>query len=98
MTRNADKPGAMTRFFRVLVLCVTGFLFFQLISLYLSWQKQAIFGAVAILIGLLANRLSTSRIVTIALMLISMTATFRYGWWRVHLLIDFFSDESNHRI
>src|SRR5260370_35890204 len=97
MISYQDEPGAMTRLFRVLVLCVTAFLFFQLISLYLSWQKQAILGAVTILIGLMANRLSTSRIITLALMLISMSATFRYGCWRVHLLVDFFSDESNRR-
>jgi cellulose synthase (UDP-forming) len=30
-------------------------------------------------------------------MLISVTATLRYGWWRVNLLIDYFSDESNNR-
>jgi cellulose synthase (UDP-forming) len=97
MISYQDKPGAMTRTYRVLVLCVTAFLFFQLISLYLSWQKQAILGAAIILVGLVANRLSTSRIVTLALMVISMSATFRYAWWRMHLLVDFFSDESNPR-
>lgn len=76
MVTYEDKPGSITRLVRVLVLCVTGFLFFQLISLFLSWQKQAILGAVAIFVGLVANRLSTSRVVTLALMVISMTATF----------------------
>lgn len=88
----------MTRLFRVFVLCLTGFLFFQLASIYLSWQKQAVLGALTIVVGLIANRLSTSRVVTLALMIISMTATFRYGWWRVHLLVDYFSDESNQHI
>jgi cellulose synthase (UDP-forming) len=77
---------------------VTAFLLFQLISLYLSWQKQAVLGGAMLLVGLLANRFSASRVVTIALMLISMIATFRYGWWRVHLLVDFFSDESKARV
>jgi cellulose synthase (UDP-forming) len=98
MIRYEDKPEPITRLVRVLVLCVTGFLSFQLISLYLSWPKQAILGIVAILFGLVANRLSASRIVTLALMVFSMIATFRYGWWRVNLLVDFFSDESNPRI
>ena len=98
MITYPDRPDSITRLFRVLVLCLTAFLFLQLVSLYLSWPKQAILGAVTLLIGLLANRLSASRIVTLALMLISMTATFRYGWWRVHLLVDFFSNESNQRV
>jgi cellulose synthase (UDP-forming) len=79
------------------VLCATAFLLFQLISLYLSWPKQMILGVVSVVLGLAANRLSTSRVVTLALMLISLAATLRYAWWRGDLLIDFFSDESNHR-
>ncbi len=98
MTKHHDSPDGMTRVVGALVLCATAFLFFQLISLHLSWQEQAILGGMTILVGLLANRLSTSRVITLALMLISMTATFRYGWWRVNLLIDFFSDESNKRV
>ncbi|HEY1986044.1 MAG TPA: UDP-forming cellulose synthase catalytic subunit [Terracidiphilus sp.] len=93
-----DKPAPITRIFRVAMLCVTAFLFLQLITLYLSWQKQAVLGVTTTLIGLVANRASKSRQTTLLLMLISMTATFRYGWWRFHLLIDFFSDESNQRI
>jgi len=31
-------------------------------------------------------------------MVISMAVTFRYGWWRVNSLIDFFSDESHQRV
>src|ERR1700726_196670 len=98
MSEFQGRPGTMTRLVRVLILCVTTFLLFQLISLYLSWQKQAVLGGAMMLIGLLANRFSTSRVITIALMLVSMIATFRYGWWRVHLLIDFFSDESKARV
>ena len=93
-----ERPDAVTRFIRVLVACLTAFLLFQLISLYLTWQKQAILGCAMMLIGLLANRFSASRVVTIALMLMSMIATFRYGWWRIHLLVEYFSDESNTRV
>src|SRR5580692_2357547 len=98
MSEYHDKPDATTRLIRVLVLCLTAFLLFQLISIHLSCPQQAILGLVTILIGLLANRVSASRVVTLALMAISMTATFRYGWWRVHLLADFFTDESNTRV
>ena len=92
------KASSLTRFIGVVVLCVTTFLFLQLISIQLTWPKQAILGGVTIVIGLAANRLSTSRIITLALMLISMTATFRYVWWRVHALTDFFADEANRHI
>jgi len=88
----------MTRLFRFVVFLVTAFLFLQLISLYLSWPKQVVLGGASLLLGLVANRVSKGRLVTLALVLISMTATFRYGWWRVHTLIDFFADESNHRM
>jgi cellulose synthase (UDP-forming) len=79
------------------MLGLTAFLLFQLISLDLSWPNQLILGGATILLGLVANRLSNSRVFTLALMLISMTATLRYGWWRVKLLIDYFSDQSNNR-
>jgi cellulose synthase (UDP-forming) len=95
---NENRPGGMTRLCGVLVVCVTAFLFLELISIQVSWQKQAILGGLTILIGLVSNRLSASRVVTLALMLISLTATVRYAWWRVHLLVDFFSDESNQHV
>jgi cellulose synthase (UDP-forming) len=97
MNTYPERPDAMTRLVRTLVLGLTAFLLFQLISLYLSWPKQLILGGATILLGMVASRLSASRVVTIALMFISMTATLRYGWWRVHVLVDYFSDESNHR-
>ena len=97
MNDYPDRPGAMTRLFRVLVFFLTAFLALQLISLYLSWPKQIMLGSASIVLGLLANRISKSRVVTLALVLISVTATFRYAWWRVHMIVDFFSDEANNR-
>jgi cellulose synthase (UDP-forming) len=87
----------MAKFFKVLVVFVSICVLLQLITLYLSWQQQMMLGGASIFIGLAVNRFSASRVITLALMLISMTATFRYAWWRGHLLIDFFSDSSNHR-
>ena len=98
MNHTENKPSRITRLGRILVLGITAFLIFQLISLDLSWPRQTVLGILAILCGLIANRLSASRTVTIALMIMSMVATFRYGWWRMHILVDFFSDESNQRI
>jgi cellulose synthase (UDP-forming) len=97
MITYLDRLGIISRLFRTLVLCITAFLLFQFISIYLNWPEQLVLGAATILLGLVINRFSASRVITLALMLISMTATLRYGWWRVHLLIDYFSDESNNR-
>src|ERR1035438_5662252 len=96
MKTNPEKHGAVTRLFRLLVFCLSVFLLFQLISLYLSWPQQLILGAATVALGLLVNKFSGSRVITLALMLISISATLRYGWWRVHLLADYFSDESNN--
>jgi cellulose synthase (UDP-forming) len=82
----------------VLVFCLAAFLFFQFISINLSWRNQAILGALSVLLGLAANRLSPSRVVTLALMIISLAATFRYGWWRVSMLVDYFSNEANQHV
>jgi cellulose synthase (UDP-forming) len=82
----------------MLVFCLTLFLLLQLVSLYLSWPKQAILGGVSLLLALAANRLSASRIVTLSLMLVSITATLRYAWWRGQLLVDFFFDPANSRV
>ena len=97
MAQDSSPRGVASRLFRTTVVCLAAFLFFQLVSLDLSWPKQMMLGGVSILLGLMANRSSKSRVVTLALMLISLTATVRYGWWRVALLIDFFTDPSNHR-
>ena len=87
----------MTKVFRTFVFCIALFLWIQLISLYLTWPQQMMLGGASVFLGLAINRSSTSRIVTIGLMFVSMTATFRYGWWRIRLLVDYFSDGSNQR-
>ncbi|WP_263409625.1 UDP-forming cellulose synthase catalytic subunit [Terriglobus tenax] len=84
------------RVVRWLIVLVALFFAFQFISLYLSWQKQAILGAVLVVTALVMNRVSTSKVVTISLMLLSVTATTRYGWWRIGQLVDYFSDEANN--
>jgi cellulose synthase (UDP-forming) len=93
-----EKPDATNRIYRTLVTCATAFLMLQLISLYLNWPQQLILGCVLVVIALLANRTSKSRVVTIALMILSSIATLRYGWWRVNTLIDYMTNESNDRI
>ncbi len=87
----------MTKLFRVAVFCLALFLWLQFISLYLTWPEQMILGAASVALGIAVNRFSASRLITLGLMLISMTATFRYGWWRLRLLVDYFADGSNRR-
>jgi cellulose synthase (UDP-forming) len=84
--------------FRLIVLCASTFLLFQFVSLYLSWPKQAVLGALSLAIVIVLNRSSRSKVVTIAVMLISLAATLRYAWWRIHLVANFFADEANNRV
>jgi cellulose synthase (UDP-forming) len=97
MSQHLETPGFLTHIFRFAIACVTGFLFFLLVSLYLPWQEQLILGIATVVVGLLVDKFSRSRVITIALMMISSTATLRYFWWRAHMLADYFTDESNNR-
>jgi cellulose synthase (UDP-forming) len=90
--------GLPTRGFRLVVFGVATFLLFQFISLYLSWQKQAVLGGLSVVLAILLNRISKSHVVTLSMMLLSLAATLRYAWWRVHLVFNFFTDEANSRI
>ncbi len=87
-----------TRLFRFIVAVVSTFLLFQFVSLYLSWPKQIVVGGVSIVVAMLLNRFRRSEVVTLSLMLISLAATLRYGWWRIHMIVLFFTDESNNRL
>ena len=93
-----NSQGLLIRLFRWLVIVAGAFLGFQFVSLYLSWPKQAVLGAVTIVIAVSLGRFSKSYLITLALMIMSMVATLRYGWWRIHLVIDFFVDSSNRRL
>ncbi len=88
----------MTRAFRLVVTACSLFLLFQFVSLYLSWPKQVVVGAISIGIVILLNKTTKSQVVTLALMLLSLAATLRYGWWRIRTIVQFFTDESNNRL
>jgi cellulose synthase (UDP-forming) len=98
MPAFADQPDFLSRVLRILFFFVAVFFWLQFISLTLSWQNQAALGVAMVLLGLAADRLPNSRIVTLALMAMSILATFRYGWWRVATLVDYFSSESRARV
>ncbi|WP_245536188.1 UDP-forming cellulose synthase catalytic subunit [Terriglobus roseus] len=85
------------RIFRFFVACACTFVLFQFVSLYMSWSKQVIFGSLTVLVAMAINRTGKSRLFTIALMLLSIAATLRYGWWRIRMVVGYFSDDTNHR-
>ena len=96
MQSTVEKPGILSRAFRLLLFTVFLFLLFELISLDLTWQKQAALGVVSIVLGLVINHSSGSRLISVAMMLLSISATFRYGWWRMNSLITYFTDPGIH--
>ena len=58
----------------------------------LTWPQQAVLGLLTVLLAIWMDRSSSSYLVTLTLMLISMYATFRYGYWRISYVIRFFLD------
>ncbi|WP_245818098.1 UDP-forming cellulose synthase catalytic subunit [Granulicella rosea] len=87
--------SSTTRILRIAVALLGTFFLVQFISLYLSWPKQIVLGGISIALALVLNRGSKSHAITISLMLFSLAATLRYGWWRIHTIVQFFGDESN---
>ncbi|ADW69097.1 UDP-forming cellulose synthase catalytic subunit [Granulicella tundricola] len=63
--------------------------------LELTWPQQAVLGLLTVLLAIWMDRSSSSYLITLTLMLISMYATFRYGFWRVSQVIKFFLDPGN---
>jgi len=76
-----------TRAFRFLFLLVAAAIFCFLAMLL---------GLISLLLALALARGSDSYLVTLALMLLSMFCTFRYGYWRITQIIKFFDDPASH--
>ena len=66
-------------FLALVGICALG----VLVILPLPWKEQAIFGGALMIAAMLLNWLSGARVVTFALMAISVFGTLRYGYWRV---------------
>ncbi len=75
-------------------LILAGGIFFLIATgiLDLTWPQQAVLGLLTVLLAIWMDRSSSSYLVTLTLMLISMYATFRYGYWRISYVISFFLD------
>jgi cellulose synthase (UDP-forming) len=78
--------------FRGLVLISGIFLLAFTGALELTWPQQAVLGITMIALIVWLDRSSTSYLVTLALMLVSIFSTFRYGYWRVSTTFRFFLD------
>ena len=85
---SGDSP--LTRIVRwlvigggILTLAFTG-------ALELTWPQQCVLGLLMVLLAIWLDRSSTSYVITLTLMLASMFSTFRYGYWRLHTVINFF--------
>ncbi len=85
-----------TRFLRLLFLLAAALVFCFLAVLPLTWAQQGVLGVLAILMALAMARGSESYLVTLALMMLSMFCTFRYGYWRILQVVHFFRDPASH--
>ena len=85
----------LTQLLRVVFLAFTAWIFYFFAVLPLTWPQQVVCGLLFLLIGIAIARSSDSYIVTLTLMLMSLFCTFRYGYWRLSTMVEFFHDPSN---
>jgi cellulose synthase (UDP-forming) len=60
--------------------------------LELTWPQQTVLAILIIALVVWLDRSSSSYLVTLALMLVSIFSTFRYGYWRIATTFRFFLD------
>ena len=85
-----------TKILRFLFLLAATSVFFFIATLPLSWEQQAILGLVTLAAALAMARSSDSYLITLALMMLSVFCTFRYGYWRIAQVVRFFQDPASH--
>jgi cellulose synthase (UDP-forming) len=92
--------GAGESFFykllRFVFLTAALVMFYFFATLPLTWPQQAVCGLLTLLVGLALGRTTDSYLVTLTLMVMSLFATFRYGYWRLSATVQFFQDPANH--
>ena len=84
--------GPFFRLLRIVLIAAGMVVLFFFGSLPLSWPQQAVLGLLILLLCVWLSRVSDSYLITLTLMMLSMFATFRYGWWRVSAIVAFFQD------
>jgi cellulose synthase (UDP-forming) len=85
-----------TKILRLLFLLVAAAIFCFMAVLPLTWPQQAVLGLLCLLMALAMARGSDSYLITLALMMLSMFCTFRYGYWRITQVVRFFQDPASH--
>jgi cellulose synthase (UDP-forming) len=87
-----EAGGGSFRILRwtLIALGIVALFFFG--SLALSWPQQAVLGFLMLCLCVWLSRVSDSYLITLTLMMMSMFATFRYGWWRISTVAAFFQD------
>jgi cellulose synthase (UDP-forming) len=88
--------NVVTKFLRLIFLLVAGAAFCFLAFLPLSWPQQVVLGLMTLIVALFLARGSDSYLVTLMLIMMSMFCTFRYGFWRVQQVVQFFQDPASH--
>jgi cellulose synthase (UDP-forming) len=86
----------LTRFLRLVFLLVAALVFYFLAVLPLTWPQQVVLGLLTLVLSMVLARTSESYLITLALMMMSMFCTFRYGYWRIATAFQFFRDPANH--
>lgn len=61
----------------------------------LTWQQQAVLGAVLIGMAIWMGRVSDSHLMTLTMIIMSLFATFRYGVWRMSMVVGFFENPAS---
>jgi cellulose synthase (UDP-forming) len=86
----------LTKLLRFFFISVALVMFYFFATLPLTWPQQAVCGLLTLLMGLALGRTSDSYLITLTLMIMSLFATFRYGYWRMSATVQFFQDPGNH--
>jgi cellulose synthase (UDP-forming) len=80
--------------FVFLVFVAVAMWFFGVLPL--TWPQQAVCGLLTLVMAISLGRTSDSYLVTLTLMVTSLFATFRYGYWRISQTVQFFQDPASH--
>jgi cellulose synthase (UDP-forming) len=86
----------LAKLLRFVFLAVAAVMFYFFATLPLTWPQQAVCGLLTLLMGMALGRTSDSYLITLTLMVMSLFATFRYGYWRIAQTVMFFQDPANH--
>jgi cellulose synthase (UDP-forming) len=84
-----------SRIARMVFLLLVGGTFLFLAAVPLDWQQQAVMGLLVVGIALAMAAATDSSLVTLILIILSMFATFRYGYWRVVQVGNFLRDAAH---